>query len=363
MTIAPLDQPKSLTAPTLAIVIVNFNSWPDSQRLVKALTSSGDSTDDPVEVILVDNASEDPPPPGLSRRSRVLVIPRSDNAGFAAGVNTAWRQTSARWLLLLNPDIDAGPDLVLSVLRRIHQFEARPNHAPGIVGFALKNKDGSRQHSVGSFPTLARFLREIAKPRSRRKYWPLRKTTSGPVPWVTGACLLVQSALLAELGGMDEEFFLYHEEVALCRSAWDRGWTVEFDDSIAVRHLHPLQSRAVSPVLRVVTRHSKLLYFLKFRPRWEFSILAWIIAWEATFRRLLGRISGREAEAKAWETIRHIARDLGEGRGPRGVEVRALAENAVRRAARLDLSCSSGGSPRSSRRRSSIHLDVFRRSR
>jgi GT2 family glycosyltransferase len=140
----------------------------------------------------------------------------------------------------------------------------------------------------------------------------------------------VRASVLEQLGGMDEDFFLYHEEVALCRSARDRGWAVEFDDAITLGHLHPLQSRAVSPVLRVVTRHSKLLYFYKFRPRWEALMLARVIACEAQLRQASCRLLGRSADANAWMAVGWIARTLDSGRGLRGVDVRRFAERTVR---------------------------------
>ena len=90
--------------------------------------------------------------------------------------------------------------------------------------------------------------------------------------------MLVNSRMMAELGGMDEDFFLYHEEVAFSRSAQDRGWRVEYDAGVQVIHRHPLQNRAVSPKMRVIIRHSKLLYFRKHLPGWQFLGLSWIVS-------------------------------------------------------------------------------------
>ncbi|WP_152050703.1 glycosyltransferase [Tautonia marina] len=362
MTIAPLEGPQCPTPPTLAIVIVNFNSWPDCERLVEAMAAALTRIDGGCELILVDNASDAPPPSGVTGRSGIRVLLSPDNAGFAAGVNTAWRQTAARWLLLLNPDTFADSDLPSKILDRIASYEARAEGPPGIVGFALSNEDGSRQHSVGSFPTLAGCLLEVCTPRSRRKYWSLSRTRPGPVPWVTGACLLVQTVVLDQFGGMDEDFFLYHEEVALCRSARDRGWSVEFDDSITLGHLRPLQSRAISPVLRIVTRHSKLLYFLKFRPRWEARILGWVIACEARFRRLVCRMAGRTDDANAWNAVEWVARTLDSDRGLRGVEVRRFAERSILGASPA-VRTVPRRRPRDSYRRRPIRLDDRNRSR
>src|SRR5581483_9987642 len=166
-------------------------------------------------------------------------------------------------------------------------------------------------------------------PRSRRKYkvgW-----AAGPrsVPWVTGACALVDSNLLAELGGMDEDFFLYYEEVALCRAARDRGRRVEFDPAVEVVHLRPLQSRRVSPRLRVVTRHSKLLYFLKHRPHWEFAALARMVEIESRLRASWAALRGCKQAARAWRAVGRIARAMRGGSVVRGRAVIELADRSI----------------------------------
>jgi GT2 family glycosyltransferase len=314
----------------LTVVIVNYNSWPDVARLATALADSPEVAGGRCEVVVVDNASDGPVPPELDRpRAGVRLILRGDNGGFAAGVNAGWRASRGRWLLLVNPDVVAGPDLLGQVLARVGRLEARGEKAPGVVGFGLRNPDGSRQGSVGAEPGLARAFVEPFLPRSRRKYkvgWGARP---GPVPWVTGACALVDARLLDELGGMDEDFFLYHEEVALCRSARDRGRAVEYDPSIEVVHLRPLQGRSVSPLLRVITRHSKLLYFLKHLPRWQFLALARLVAAEAGMRGLWAWLRGRAEERRAWRAVGRLAGEMPRGEVIRGVAVRELAEAAV----------------------------------
>jgi N-acetylglucosaminyl-diphospho-decaprenol L-rhamnosyltransferase len=166
-------------------------------------------------------------------------------------------------------------------------------------------------------------------PRPRRKYQADWRTRPGPVPWVTGACMLVNARLLERLGGMDEDFFLYYEEVDLCRAASRRGWRVEYDPGVDVIHLHPLQNRALSPKMRVITRHSKLLYFRKHLPHWHFLGLSWIITIEATILGAWSRLRSRPEEARSWGMIGDVARAFRAGRASRGVEVRALAESVA----------------------------------
>jgi GT2 family glycosyltransferase len=256
----------------------------------------------------------------------VQLVTRTDNAGFAAGVNCGWRAARSGWILVLNPDVIVAADWLQSVLSRIDRFETDAAAAPGIVGFALRNPDGSRQPSVGPFPSLCRTLWEQLIPRPRRKYQADWRTHAGAVPWVTGACMLVNARLLDALGGMDEDFFLYYEEVALCRAARRQGWRVEFDPSIGVTHLHPLQNRAISPKMRVITRHSKLLYFRKHLPYWQFLTLSWIISLEAIVLGFGSQWKRQTEDARSWRTIGGVARAFRAGMVLRGRDVLALAD-------------------------------------
>ena len=320
--------------PRLSIVIVNYAGWPDSERLTAALAKTPEVAEGFVEVIVVDNATPGPIPkffhdPPLG----VRLLARLTNDGFAAGVNAGWRVSKAPWLLLLNPDVEVGPDFLSKLFSRLDHYESRSNGLPGIVGYALRNPDGTRQGSVGVSPSFPRCVVEPLIPRARRKYQPASRDQSGPVPWVTGACALVRSELLNALDGMDDDFFLYYEEVALCESARRAGWSVEFDPKLEAIHRQPLHSRPLSPRMRVITRHSKLLYFRKYLPRPHFVGLSWLVALESAVRRPLADLLRKREEASAWRTIYKLARESrrADSDFPRGREVLALADSIVRR--------------------------------
>lgn len=311
----------------IAVVVVNYNSWDDVTRLVSALEHSPHVSSGRCEIVVVDNCSEGRVPEAfLSHRPGVRVILRDDNGGFAVGVNAGWRATNAPWLLLLNPDVEIDPSLIENVLRRVDRDIEHGGEPPAVVGFGLRNADGTWQPSVGVEPGLLQSLRGVFIPRSRRKYQAGWRTKPGPVPWVTGACALVDAAALARVGGMDEDFFLYYEEVALCRGFRALGRRVEFDPAIEVVHARPLQNRAITPKMRVITRHSQMLYFLKHRPRWEFQGLAWIVQLEAVARGAWAALRGLPADASAWKTIRAMASAARRGSIVRGRQVLALAE-------------------------------------
>jgi GT2 family glycosyltransferase len=315
----------------LSVVIVNYRSWGDVVRLASTLAAAPELVGGQCRLIVVDNASPEPvpadfddPPPG------VQLLRLSRNQGFAAGVNAGWRSAGSPWLLVLNPDVVPGPDLLAEVLTRLDRLEREDKNRGrvGVVGFGLRNPDGSRQPSVGAFPGLLRTVWEQVIPRHRRKYQPDWRVRPGRVDWVTGACMLVSSDLLAELGGMDRDFFLYYEEVALCRSAADRGWRVEYDPGVRVVHLRPLQNRPISPKMRVITRHSKLLYFRKHRPRWEFGALLGLVRVEARLRVALGKLRGQRGVVRAWRAVERVARLMAAGADPRGAAILELADAA-----------------------------------
>jgi N-acetylglucosaminyl-diphospho-decaprenol L-rhamnosyltransferase len=317
----PTEQPR------LTVIIVNHESWPDVLELTRSLEAQPEFSSGRCGIVVVDNASRGDLPETITvGRVGQRIIFRPDNGGFAAGVNAGWRVAQSPWLLVLNPDVNVASGFLGQVFKRLDRYDHNGNGPPGIVGFGLMNPDESPQGSVGIFPNLARTVREQFIPRSRRKYQPGWRISAGAVDWVTGACMLVNGAMIAELGGMDEDFFLYHEEVAFSREAQNHGWRVEYDPSVTVTHRNPLQNRPISPMMRVITRHSKLLYFFKHLPRWQFESLAAIMAAEAVIKGLWSKLRGSREETRAWETIALITRGLRAGCGPRGMEVLALAQ-------------------------------------
>ncbi len=255
------------------------------------------------------------------------MIARTNNEGFAAGVNAGWRQAQSPWLLILNPDVDVARGFLAQVLERLDHDQADPAGPPGIIGFGLRNPDGSPQGSVGVFPNLFRTIREQFIPRSRRKYQAAWRIRTGPVDWVTGACMLVNASMIDALGGMDDDFFLYYEEVAFSRAAQRLGWRVEYDASVTVVHRHPLQNRPISPKMRVITRHSKLLYFRKHLPRWQFECLAAIVWLEGSMRGLWAKLAGHREDARAWRTIVELT---GHMRWNRPAQARGVDPGGIR---------------------------------
>jgi N-acetylglucosaminyl-diphospho-decaprenol L-rhamnosyltransferase len=312
-------------APRLSVVIVNYRQWDKTEELVRHLQSSASVKNGTVEIVIVDNHSPTHPIIKRLRRQPNVSLRRwPSNRGFARAVNEGCRLSQGDWFLLLNPDTTPSEGFLDGVIAMLDSLE--PN--AGIVGFHLRNSDGSRQLSAGPFPTLLSTIARLVLPRSKRKYHTLRSQERCQVDWVTGCCLLLGGDCLRDLGGLDEEFFLYYEDVDLCRRARERGWSVWYEPNLTLVHHHPLHQRSVPAVLRMVTRHSLMIYAAKHWPAWQFRLLTRIVQTEANLRRLSAWRSGDGQQAKLFAALNAICRDL---RKDDRASAQGRIEQAIRR--------------------------------
>lgn len=302
-----------VATPRLSIVIVNYRQWEETARLVRQLQASLALRNGAAEIVVVDNHSPFHPLARKLRRQPGVSLRRwQRNQGFARAVNEGCRLSRGDWYLLLNPDIDLSDDFLENVLALADRLAEREPRA-GVVGFHLRNSEGSQQLSTGPFPSLISSLTRLFLPRVRRKYNVPRSPERAGVSWVTGCCLLLKRSCLEDLDGLDEEFFLYYEDVDLCLRAQQRGWTVWYEPSLAVVHHHPLHRRAVPAALRLVTRHSLLTYALKHWPRWQFRTLAGLVGIEAWLRCFTSWWRGDLKESAVFEALSAVKRDLVRG--------------------------------------------------
>ncbi len=303
-------RPPLLLTPRLSVILVNYRQWDETHELVRQLGASPALRSGAAEVVIVDNHSPAHPLARKLRRLDGVSLRRWDrNHGFAQAVNEACRLSRGDWFLLLNPDMTLSEGFLDAALALAERLETGDPRA-GIIGFHLRNSDGSHQLSSGPFPTFVATLLRLALPRSRRKHQALRSAQRCPVPWVTGCGLLVRRACLEDLHGLDEDYFLYYEDVDLCLRARRRGWTVWYEPNLAVIHHHPLHSRAVPAALRLVTRHSLLTYAAKHWPGLQFRLLTRIVRAEAWARRLWTWWRGDPQEAAYFRELGALSADL-----------------------------------------------------
>jgi GT2 family glycosyltransferase len=313
----------------LSVVIVNYDTWDDVLAQVSTLSRTPEFLSGRVEVLVVDNDSPTPPPKERPCLPGLKWIDRADNGGFAAGVNAGWSAARGEWLLVMNPDVVVTDVLMGHVLALLDEIDSRQTLADqprvGVMGIALTNPDGSRQPSVGAFPSVGRGVMELFIPRSRRRYQIVSPRKFGPVDWVTGAFFLVRSQVMRELGGFDEDYFLYFEETDFCRRAWRAGWGAYFVPHLSACHQKPLQNRRVSPKIRLLTRHSRLVYFRKNASGLQFRLMLALVKADATLRWLAARLGLGSDDPRVWKAIRKVTDAFRKGQEPLGTDVRDWA--------------------------------------
>jgi len=232
-----------------AVLIVNFRGYDDLDRCLDSLAPHLRADD---EVIVVDHATDEAQL-GLieARHPHVMTIPRTDNLGFAAGINIAARRATAPYLLLLNPDtILNGP--VLSVMEQ--WLDTHPQTA--VAGPRVLNGDGTTQPSARSFPGFSTVFggRSTWLTRRHPNNWWSRRNLLGldskdaiDVDWISGSCLMTRRDVFERVGGLDERFFLYWEDADYCRRVVASGGRCTYLPSVAVQHLGGGSSKYALP--------------------------------------------------------------------------------------------------------------------
>jgi GT2 family glycosyltransferase len=304
------------TVPTLSVVIVNYVNWQDTGRLVQQLRHGTSLRRGQAEIVIVDNHS---PPhalvPRLRRMPAVSLRRWGRNRGFARAVNEGCRLSQGQWFLLLNPDIGV-PQGFVEAAARLAEDIVRAAPDAGIVGFGLRNEDGSAQAATGPDPTFLGTLLRLLLPRRCRKYHVRAPSARSAVPWVTGCCLLIRKECFQALGGLDEDFFLYYEDADLCRRARQKGWSVWHEPALNVVHRKPLHRRTVSAHLRVITRHGLLTYARKHWPRWQAGALCRLVQLEGWVRQWASRWRGKVQAGRVFGRLPGLAGDLARQDGP-----------------------------------------------
>jgi GT2 family glycosyltransferase len=226
-----------MISPDVSILVVSYNTRNLLAGCLRSVLRVADEADS--EIIVVDNSSPDGSADMVHREfPDVQLVRLSRNLGFAAAVNRGLDFVRGQFVLLLNPDT-----LVCrGALQHLRRFLDEHTRA-AIAGAALTTADGRPLPSTFRFPTLCRefwnFIPELksrlrlteisaAVDRWRRIWLSGRRSPFAPYlsECISGAALMVRSSALREVGGLDSGFFIYHEEIDLCRRMASSSWEV-----------------------------------------------------------------------------------------------------------------------------------------
>lgn len=265
--------------PSLRVVIVNWNSGTGLRKCLESFAIASLEGFTLENVIVVDNASEDGSIEGLSLPLLPLQILRNEtNQGFAAGCNRGAAGSRADYVLFLNPDTE----LLEYSLSAPVAFMERPENAQiGICGISLLDDSGRLARHCARFPTTTMFL---AKALGVERWLPATLAShkmiewdhleSRPVDQVIGAFYFVRRQLFERLGGFDERFFVYFEDVDFARRAAQLGFASYYlADGVAYHEGGGSSRRAQARRLAYSVR-SRLHYGWKHYGGLSFGVLA-----------------------------------------------------------------------------------------
>jgi N-acetylglucosaminyl-diphospho-decaprenol L-rhamnosyltransferase len=275
-------------------VVVNYESGPLLAACVESLLAD-ESAGEP-EVVVVDNGSRDGSVAQLRRaRPDVRVLDAGENLGYAAAANRGIAATHAPVVAVCNSDLEVHPGMAAAMLVR---FDREPDLAA--VGPVLRNPDGSQYPSARAVPapTVAAghaLLGRIA-PRNRftRRYRQLDVDPTVPrdVDWVSGAMLFLRRSALASVGGWDERYFMYMEDIDLCWRLRRLGWRIAYEPGGSAMHVQGASTDR-HPYRMIVEHHRSVYRFAT--QRWR-GAQRWLLLPAAVF---LGARAAVELVARA----------------------------------------------------------------
>ncbi len=296
----------------LSVIIVNWNVRDLLRRCLERIPQAvGDLA---YEVIVVDNASTDGSQSLANAFPHLRWIQNRDNVGFTRANNQGVAVARGRYLCFLNPDTEPQPD---SLATLVGYLDTHPD--VGIVGPQLRYPDGTLQPSRYRIPTLVVALMESTpiawhwsdNPWSRWYHCAtLSPDREHDVDWLNGACLMVRREVIEQVGTFDEGFFMYSEELDLCRRAKAADWRVVYVPDAVVVHHEGKSSEQVVVARHVHFNRSKVRYFRKHHGRAAAALLRWGLRLQYAAEMLL--------EAAKWL--------VGHKRGLRAQRVRAYWE-------------------------------------
>ncbi|HUO10011.1 MAG TPA: glycosyltransferase family 2 protein [Phycisphaerae bacterium] len=241
--------------PLFALIVVTHNSKQWLPGFFKTWSTGVPTL--PAEIVVADSGSTD----GTRRVAREISpsarILECGNIGYGAAANRGVAATSAPWILLCNPDLEFDKGFESDFLQPMMQ---KPPHGAGCIAPGLINEDETGQYSVGDFPTVWGILRDQFREPEKRKY--VLRSKEEMFDWATGAILLICREHWNAVGGFDEKFFLYAEEVDFQRRLAHHGLRTRLVREVGVRHLSPAAGRATAQIKRYSAR-GMLRYFAK----------------------------------------------------------------------------------------------------
>ncbi len=259
-----------MTEPVVGVVVVAYLSGEVIGALLDSIPASSDL---PIMTIVVDNSpADDGTADIVSSRPGVRLIPTPHNPGYGAGMNigAAALPQSVKWIVIANPDLVISPGAIDAL---IAAAERLPRAA--LLGPLVRNSDGSVYPSARKLPSLRTGIGHAIFVR----VWPgnpwtasyrndLATITERRVGWLSGSFLLVRRDAFDQVGGFDDGYFMYFEDVDLARNLDLAGWRVYFTPSAEVVHFGALSTKLAARAMIRAHHRSAYRYLAKRYHAW-----------------------------------------------------------------------------------------------
>ena len=310
-----------MDSPSLHVVIVNWNSGRQLAECLELFPATAIDRVVVARITIVDNASTDGSCDALPALPALTLIRNTENRGFGAACNQGAKGSDAEFILFLNPDTRVMP----GALERPAQFlRAEDNRGVGIVGIALVDKNAHVARNTARMPTawsmlgntlgLDRLMPSVFPPHFVTE-WAHDETRA--VDQVMGAFMLIRRTLFEALGGFDERFFVYFEDLDLACRARAHGFASAYLSTAQAFHRGQGTTEGAIGTRTYLFCRSRILFALKYFSRFgAFIVIAATLLLEPFARMvkaLIGRGPGRvsdvvRAYVKLWANLPEILR-------------------------------------------------------
>lgn len=254
--------------PVLVVCVV-FNPGPELEAFS---TSLGAATDRPVDLVIVNNGEPSELASDVARAHGGVVLDGGGNVGYGAAANAGLRRSGSTWAVVANPDLVWSPG---SLDALVAAGESHPE--AGSLGPTLLNTDGTVYPSARAIPSLRQGIGHAVLGRVWRgnpwsaRYKRAQEDTSlaaRPAGWLSGACLLLRRDALDEVGGFDERYFMFFEDLDLGERLRDAGWVNLYVPDVRVTHVQGVSWKA-KPERMIRAHHASARTYLHRRyHRW-----------------------------------------------------------------------------------------------
>jgi GT2 family glycosyltransferase len=288
--------------PDVSFILVNYNDRVHLEACLDAIRTAGPSTSR--EVILIDNASADGSADFIAFAfPEVRLIRNEANVGFSTANNQGVRASRSKFLLFLNTDTVMKTDALSSLIAEIIK-----SPDAGAVGPALLHGQGRYQVSFGRRVDFVAQFFQKAVINSSRKLQLRFARKSLEVGWLSAACLLCRREAFEAVGGFDERFFLYIEDIDLCLRMRKAGWRLLYIPRARVFHAGGATTAPRRPSSRLEYRKSQLYFYEKHNSRTSLRLLRAYLRLIVAAFGAAGRFRGPEGRRLGQEYRGMLAR-------------------------------------------------------